>query len=713
MSNQLHILSTLPLPGLATLPTENCIQWTGDGQVVLLTRQAITSELGIKIEPSSILRPPADIGQPDQHRRPLGWYKTMIERGKDGEPHQWAYDCQEWSAASLGSTDLAFLDISCSPSGTSSDAGSVFAALDSNFEVSLYKPVKNRLTGQWEKIGDLLDILEDTVTELATEKESSIPDLLLTLHKQLSSDALLACGIADGSVEVLKISQSLELSNSPSSLLPNYQIRVTHETFGTACKPMRRTTGTLCWIAPSLSEPVLIFSKPGTIHFWKPVGKSWDGYLTVALKTQKQSVGSTAMAPISGIVHLPRRDAIAVSLSDGSFHVVKDVSSKPALASDDQTDAISSRALSIAARQHFVRIEGDEIRKLDVNCTHGMTTVDEDFTFLWIQEATRPTDFMYKHDAQHNSTLVMAELFHGESESRLLADLKDTIRNTSCTSGETGLAIFRRFLIRLSNSETIESLVEGLLEIVSGPDPVDDTLDVDFLPSYDGDFTADLRLQFRNSLRTRVFGRSGLLSRRLRVCLANYCETRCEVQELQNAFRLAGNSIAQELWTITLRILIVHIIAVSKILNVSDIAFVRRVAIHANRSGISEADTLLASIDKITPATQTSDVADPLQESCPACHALIPFTDHNSAVCSNGHHWLRCSITSYVLSTPMVRTCTSCTRKAFLPPPVSGDSGPGFTTPWLPIAARSWLVEDLLYAVRRCWYCENNFVTLV
>ena len=72
-----------------------------------------------------------------------------------------------------------------------------------------------------------------------------------------------------------------------------------------------------------------------------------------------------------------------MSLSDGSFHVIQNISSGPNLASGE---GISSEALSTTARKLFARIEGEEITKLDVNCTHGMVTVDHDSIFLWIQE---------------------------------------------------------------------------------------------------------------------------------------------------------------------------------------------------------------------------------------------------------------------------------------------------------------------------------------
>lgn len=100
-------------------------------------------------------------------------------------------------------------------------------------------------------------------------------------------------------------------------------------------------------------------------------------------KTQNQSVGSTALAPLSGIVYLSHRDTIIVSLSDGSFHIIQHISSGPTLASGE---GVSSEALSTTARKLFARIEGEEISKLDVNCTHGMATFDYDSIFLWIQE---------------------------------------------------------------------------------------------------------------------------------------------------------------------------------------------------------------------------------------------------------------------------------------------------------------------------------------
>ena len=65
---------------------------------------------------------------------------------------------------------------------------------------------------------------------------------------------MLVCGIADGSIEVFKVSQSLERSDESSILLADYKINISHELFDTACEPTRRTTGTLHWVASPSSK---------------------------------------------------------------------------------------------------------------------------------------------------------------------------------------------------------------------------------------------------------------------------------------------------------------------------------------------------------------------------------------------------------------------------------------------------------------------------
>ena len=112
----------------------------------------------------------------------------------------------------------------------------------------------------------------------------------------------------------------------------------------------------------------------------------WHGLRSIGLKTQKLSVGSTALAAVSGTAYIRRRDTLVVSLSDGTFHVIGGVSTDPCLIPEKADGDLSSQNLSLIARQHFTAVEEEEMRNIDVNCTHGMTIFDGDSTFMWIHE---------------------------------------------------------------------------------------------------------------------------------------------------------------------------------------------------------------------------------------------------------------------------------------------------------------------------------------
>jgi len=109
------------------------------------------------------------------------------------------------------------------------------------------------------------------------------------------------------------------------------------------------------------------------------------------------------------------------------------------------------------------------------------------------------------------------------------------------------------------------------------------------------------------------------------------------------------------------------------------------------------------------PSTGITQDTYKLEEICPACGVTIPFEDVISARCANGHTWPRCSVTTFVLATPWVRTCVGCCRKALLPSSAL-DKSQGQD---LPIISRSWVVEELLDAVTKCLFCGNGFVSIL
>lgn len=167
-----------------------------------------------------------------------------------------------------------------------------------------------------------------------------------------------------------------------------------------------------------------------------------------------------------------------------------------------------------------------------------------------------------------------------------------------------------------------------------------------------------------------------------------------------------------------------------------DIPFVLRVVVQSLLPGSpsdlsSEAQALS---DRVKAVVEIDPNIAGLHEVCPACHIGVPLQDITQATCLKGHTWgewtdclmwwpwdalrtrayclpplARCSVTSFILSTSMVRTCIGCSRKALLPVSQSQAKDDN----WMPVAARSWIVKELLEAVERCLFCGNSFVGLV
>ncbi|KAL1750538.1 hypothetical protein FB107DRAFT_279526 [Schizophyllum commune] len=113
------------------------------------------------------------------------------------------------------------------------------------------------------------------------------------------------------------------------------------------------------------------------------------------------------------------------------------------------------------------------------------------------------------------------------------------------------------------------------------------------------------------------------------------------------------------------------------------------------------------------PADQSSQIAnDALLESCPACGQAVPLQGTAQGVCPSGHTWARCTTTTFLLSTPHVRTCLLCSRKALLPVS-SAQAGSAYRLDFLPRAARCWVVDELLQSVGRCIVCGGGFVSVL
>jgi hypothetical protein len=129
---------------------------------------------------------------------------------------------------------------------------------------------------------------------------------------------------------------------------------------------------------------------PGVVSLWSGVSPTlgWSGCRSLRLDTQKLSVGSSSLQPVSGLHYAQQEDALFVSLFDGSVHVINSLSEEPKLSNVSQTlGDQTSEGLSDILRSTFVRSEKAKISKRDMNRVTGMIPCDDHYSVaVWVQE---------------------------------------------------------------------------------------------------------------------------------------------------------------------------------------------------------------------------------------------------------------------------------------------------------------------------------------
>ncbi|KAI0695325.1 putative zinc-finger of transcription factor IIIC complex-domain-containing protein [Cerioporus squamosus] len=814
---ELPIPTVLSLSAVSAPPSVKCVQFSQDGQAILLTKYAVyilTPDTGISVELSSVIKQAPDSSKlPSRSTRPLGWLRTMVEFDRS-LAHQWPNDCKEWSAVSLGSLDPSLHAVTLSPSNLTADAGcglphmlqDVTSALKTawaakNPPSAVEKVLRNQSTciawspqPQWgrepaplvdasllavgNRLGSVTFLRYDKAEKrMAVVAETHVADRWVThlawsawtIPQDGTCEAMLACGTADGSIVILTVRQTLDpkptLTNISSDHALSLSIQVDDEKKSES--DGKAITG-LQWANTPGRSTILIYHKPGVVHLWSAPSSeaseaAWSGSRAFVLRTQTRSVGSSALSPASGISYISSLDMAVVSLSDGSFYIIHklsiDPTSDPPLPGPIQPDTLPAVSRSV-----FVRAEPEKVSFKDVDRIHGAVTYDGGPTFMWTYEASRPTDFSYKHDAKHICTFVVAQLWDEDLDDRVLGELAERVGHVGSVSGEAPISMLRPLFLHLRDPSRVARLHSRILEVLYRQ-PFNGADANIVVPVYAGDWTLELCCELRRSLTTQLFGWSSIQSQRMRYAVALFCQNHAETADIQQKFADAANLFLASIRAHVHLVLIRHLSAISGVLShsVHDIFFARRTIHQATTAGAGpvlakEAEKLLAQlppaphsgsagvqISAASPAVEINHVQGEvrLDEQCPACSGAVPLQsmDGDSAVCTNGHVWARCCVTSFLLATPMVRTCIGCGRKALLPPSAparaapepssSGDANGSLDYPdarvgdpqappmlyppggidGLPNAAR--FVQDLLDATRRCPFCGNNFVVLV
>jgi general transcription factor 3C polypeptide 4 len=222
--------------------------------------------------------------------------------------------------------------------------------------------------------------------------------------------AILVYCTSDGAVGLVKVTRicRIEAGASWSSPQPVLATNVGH-TKSSICEADDRIITGLSFIEPrnlkvrlkssllglkfklSLTQPVVILFRPGVIQLWteESNGCAWSGLRSLCLHRQGISSGSSMLYPPSGLVYSPEHDAIVLSLFDGSFHVIYDISSSPtvgpSIGSTEQS-GFSSSDLSSVSRKIFIQIEGGAIPQEEMNRINGMVSFGGFPIICWTYE---------------------------------------------------------------------------------------------------------------------------------------------------------------------------------------------------------------------------------------------------------------------------------------------------------------------------------------
>ncbi|KAJ7065359.1 transcription factor IIIC subunit delta N-term-domain-containing protein [Mycena amicta] len=546
-----------------------------------------------------------------------------------------------------------------------------------------------------------VEVADEWITHLAFSAWKTV--------KKGESRASLTYGTTSGAVGVVNITQNL-YSTSPSlSFCPAYNIETRIEkTQGLVFESIKTGITALACIQPR-GHPVIVRTTPGVVSLWNDATSSklgWSGHRRIRLSTRKLTVASSSFHAVSGLYYVPQEDALLISLSDGTMHVIDSLKTEPTLADVSRgTNEFTSEHVSRVVRSAFKRTDRTAVSKGDVNRVSGFVPFDGSAAALWIQESAQPTNFDYVYDSSHQNMLVAAELRKKSPQNEFLRELFVILNSNKASSGSTPLHLLRPVFLRSQDLLDLQDgVVETLLKDADRCPPVPE------IPQWTGDASnANLSYELQRSLKTYLFGCNVLHSLRLKLSVADYCWRHANNTSQRAAFNEAAQRLLQIISAITMRVLCRHLKAITSCLQAADAPFVIRIALQAASPGAppalrADAARLLSALPPALSSTSTQQAA--LEEICLACGLTMNIAGGGGcdSVCANGHSWGRCAATTFILSTPKVRTCTGCARKVFMAPSEENE-----VSSILPPLAQSWVVEAFLKAVTRCMFCGNTF----
>jgi len=303
--------------------------------------------------------------------------------------------------------------------------GSLLAIGNRAGSILLLKYTSGSRPNQYLEHVQTIDVSQQWITHLAW--------LPWTRTGEKECFAILAYSTSDGTLGLIRVTRAYGVEPRGSEFGPGLVLstNVSHALWSNCEAEDRIVTG-LSFIEPQNMKPVVVVFRAGVVQLWADEceGTTWKGLRPFSLHRQDISSGSSILYPPSGLVYSPEDDSLVLSLTDGSFHVIYDISSAPtATPPVDPTKqpGLSSSDLSSMSRRVFIRAEGGAIHHTEMNRINGMVSFGGFPVVSWAHERSKLSDFSYKHEARHISTLVVTQIHAEDGDGVVLEILTDII----------------------------------------------------------------------------------------------------------------------------------------------------------------------------------------------------------------------------------------------------------------------------------------------
>ncbi|KAG8857931.1 hypothetical protein FRB91_010627 [Serendipita sp. 411] len=740
------IYGTLKVPAKPSVASTRSLQWTPDGQLIVLgetTIYLLTPEIGINLDYNAANKAHETTNIP--------WATTAIPLQATG--FQWPELSSEWTTICLGSVDFSWSAVTFSPTNYSPIGSCVLATLSSNLEVHLWAPKEDPYRGEWVQVqnvtGDLRTKIRETeglpseqqvlraqIQTLAWSRQpperrgtdasilamgNRAGEILFFCMKdgrvslvesiQVSTSwithlawanwqegdqavaAVLACGMSQGRIALVEVRQT----RGPSTIA----VRILE------CSPYvddYRGITALEWIETEDGLPILVHCKPGLVSVWRDnAGSGWSGLYIFQLRLIQTSKSSTKFAPASGIVYLPQQNSLVISLIDGSYNVVHLDESGPMLSDDDDTSPCNSNDMSKASRAVFLVAEeketpkpkdGSEPSKLyrnHVARTTGSLAVDSGGVLIWLHQRLFPETFDFIPDSQIRCLLMVAPLISSmEYDYYALQEIQQGLSRDCNFFYQAPISVLRGAFVNLKRRLFLERNVDAILSVLQ-PDTNTKVNSVKIVQPKGQEDMDKWRGIALDAAASTLSGDSLLCKEKLKFNLAYFCKSQLPKDK---RFHDLSSKLQGNIEVIRLGLIVDLILQLPSHI-IEDSPSVHRIAQRAKAILPTLHDKVEQLLGMIEDTTSS--------ETCPACNQDIVFGDPLLAKCEFGHYWGRCSVTFGILATPNVKNCIGCGRKTL----------EYFRKEKEKTLSTDWIECFMLQATEGCPCCGNKCIKII